>query len=643
MSSHSTLALEYRLVDNELTELLAEDKEERAKWLLLEEHPDFQDHWLVQAFSGAFFFDLKEEIGPYRAVSPTHYQRFATKAHELGYQIAFFSCPKALMEKRSLTPDSNVEIASDLEGTINGFLPYQIEGFNFLKDVDGGVAVWSTGTGKTVLAAALLKYHLVQEDFDLAFFVVKNHNKVNTQRSLKRLTDIDSIILEGSKAKREKMFSNLVHAAPGTVVVTNYEKFRADRDAFKALFESQRIICIWDEMPTKLKTRNTQIYKSVCECLYKTPCPAVDWNRKRPSSLRQWMLSATPIENSPEDFFNTVRLLDPRIYGTVNDFYDQYVSSFSFFAPSQPDTWHNLDKMGLKAAHVTHQVDKSDPDIEDQFPRVIEEGYYIDWNEKDRRIYDMLTKKAVEAGLDDVNVLAAITVMQMMCDAPSMIANSAALRESYDQALEAWLEYRGQKPSQTGSEAAWRLVETLGVEALTDDRHTKLDTLRELLTEVHSDEKVLVFSAFNDALMPILEKHFSEWGVTYVRYHGSDTQKQAAQDAFADDNNVQVFLSSDAGSDSLSLEQASVVIHYDLPWKWSTFIQRQNRIHRVVSKFEKVRYYTLQMADSVEDRKVEIIQRKSGYHQSIFQGEEKNVARLNHSDFKYILTGDPEA
>jgi SNF2 family DNA or RNA helicase len=160
------------------------------------------------------------------------------------------------------------------------------------------------------------------------------------------------------------------------------------------------------------------------------------------------------------------------------------------------------------------------------------------------------------------------------------------------------------------------------VEALTDDRHTKLDTLRELLTEVHSDEKVLVFSAFNDALMPILEKHFSEWGVTYVRYHGSDTQKQAAQDAFADDNNVQVFLSSDAGSDSLSLEQASVVIHYDLPWKWSTFIQRQNRIHRVVSKFEKVRYYTLQMADSVEDRKVEIIQRKSGYHQSIFQGED---------------------
>ena len=41
------------------------------------------------------------------------------------------------------------EITSALEGTVNGLLPFQVRGFNFLRDLPrGGIAQWSTGTGK---------------------------------------------------------------------------------------------------------------------------------------------------------------------------------------------------------------------------------------------------------------------------------------------------------------------------------------------------------------------------------------------------------------------------------------------------------------------------------------------------------------
>jgi SNF2 family DNA or RNA helicase len=360
------------------------------------------------------------------------------------------------------------------------------------------------------------------------------------------------------------------------------------------------------------------------------------------------MLSATPIENGPEDFFNCVRILDPTIYGTVADFRNNFVASYSYFDPHTPDTWHNLDKMGMMASHITHEADKfKDPEIKAQFPEVIKEPYYIDWDKKDRKIYDLLTKKAKLLELEDANILALIGVMQMICDAPSMVTNSAALREAYEGSVEEWVELGGEAPAnplmkKSGSEVAKLLFEAIGTDNLSDERHTKLAALRELLTETHPDEKILVFSAFNEGLMPILEAKLREWNVTYVRYSGTPKQKQAAQDEFMVNPDIQVFLTSDMGSDSLSLEQASVVIHYDLPWKWSTYTQRENRAHRVVSDHSTVRFYTLMMADSVEDRKLEIIQRKQGYHDQIFDGAISDIAasaRMDRTDLEYILTG----
>lgn len=630
----------HQIVDEDLVRKLT-DEQERLNWLFLEPHADFDGHWYVNAFDKAFFMDLHEDLGPYKVVAPNNLEHFLDRCAELGYQVAFFEDPTSILDAySSLNAKPEVTIESDMPGTVNGMLPYQVQGFNFLKEVKGGVAMWSTGTGKTVLASALLKHRLEKNEFDIAWFVVKSHNKINTQRTLERLTGIESIVLDGDKRKRKKLYAQIEAADKPVVVITNYEKFRVDRDFLIPLFE-KRIFCIWDEMPTKLKTRTTQLYKSVCSCLYTCKAPQVSADKVRPASLYQVMLSATPIENDPEDWFNCVRLLDPSVYGTVKDFRDEFVASYSWFDRNKPEVWHRLDKMGLMASSICHQVDKTDPDIANQFPDVIETPVYIDWNPADRKIYDKFTEEVAKADDDEINVLAAIGVMQMLCDAPTMVNNSAARRRSFEEAYEAFLDDGGKMPSASGSEAAMKLVDALGA-TLTDDNHTKLETLRQLIVEDHGNEKVVVFSAFNDGLMPILEAKLEEWGVTHVRYNGSSSERQAAFDSFTQDPDIQVFLSSDAGSDSINLEQASVVIHYDLPWKWSTLIQRQNRIHRVTSEFQKVTFYTLLMADSVEDRKLALVNRKLGYHEGAFKGaiaDQSASARMTKDDLLYILTG----
>lgn len=607
--------------------------------MILEHHPDFQGQWIVQSLVPGWFFDFSDLIGPYRALSPAKLNQFLTLAKDFNYKVAFGEDPQNILEAYDgLNEEPAVTLNSTLPGTVNGMLPYQVQGFNFLKDLAGGVAMWSTGTGKTVLASALLKYHTDMLDFDLAFVVVKSHNKINTQRTLLGLSGVESTILDGPQKRRQETLLALAKAPVGTVVVTNYEKFRIDNAHLKPLFE-KRILIIWDEMPTKLKNRTTQIYKSARSLLYRK----VDLTDQRPESLRQYMLSATPIENNPEDWFNCVRLLDPSVYGSIADFHDEYVAGWSYFGHN-PETWQNLDKMGLKAAHITHQVDKNDPDIAAQFPDVIETPYYIDWDRKDRVIYDMLANEAKKSLEDRVNfeddgILGMISVMQMMCDAPSMVSNSAALRAAYEDAVEDY--YYGKPPTKEGSEVARKLQELL-TRKLDNDSHTKIEVLRQLILEDHPVDKVIVFSSFNEALLPILEGYMKQWKVKYVRYEGSSKQKQAAQDAFTNDPSIRVFLSSDQGSDSLSLEAASVVIHYDLPWKYSTYIQRQNRAHRVTSTHDHVRYYTLMMENSVEDRKLKIIKKKQAYHEQVFKGaiaEQAESARMSREDLLYILGG----
>lgn len=654
--------MSYHLVTPELEAELAR---EPSSWLVLDAHPEFRGYWRVNGLTDDFKFDLDEALGPYRAVAPSELESFRLSCDAQGYKIAFFDDPMTIMDAyQGLNEPPDVMVHSTLPNTVNGLLPYQVQGFNFFKDARAGVARWDTGTGKTVLASALVKHH----EFDLCLFVVKKHNKENTVRKLKASVGVESIRIRGPKAQRERYYADiaarLANGERKIVVVMNYEQF-SDFVEWKrretgeiapsglttwgeAFFPNRDLLCIWDEMPMKLKTRTTRRYMAICHCLYDTYAPKVNWKKKRLRELRQYMLSATPVENDPEDWFNCVRLLDPSIYGSVPTFRDEYVASWSSFDENKPEDWHLLDRMALKSAHIVHQVDKTDPDIAAVFPKVISEPVYIDWNDEAASLYKALEKLAKTLKADEeeesLHILSLINLFQMICDAPTMILDSAAHRELYESALEAWEAIGGDwttKPDPSGSGAALEFVRAIESQ-ITNKNHAKVETLRGLITEVHPNDKICVFTRWNEAIMPVLEECLEEWGVNYVRFNGSERQKQAAQDAFQTDPDIQVFLSSDQGSDSIDLDAGSVCIHFDLPWKWTTYIQRENRIHRATSRFPTVWYYTLLMADSIEDRILEIIMRKQGYHDSLFAptAGASASARLTKEDFLYILTGE---
>lgn len=657
------------ILDDPLIEKIANlDPKEQRDYLFLAPHGKYAGRWFVDSLDPSFMFDFEDVVGRHRTVSPASLDRFKAHADDLGYNVIFEDDPANILSAWDhLNDPPQFSLNSDLPNTINGFLPFQLQGFNYLRNLKnkGGYAVWSTGTGKTALIAGLIKQHIdVEQDFDLALVMVKKNNKYDMQRKLDQLGDIGSHIIEGPmryrnvhgewvSGKREKIYELIgeqLHAGIPVVAISNYEKFRDDFEYFEALLENRRVLIFWDEMPTKLSNRDSQLYGAVRHALYGGSTSQIRWGDKRLASLRQYGTSATPIENTPVGLLNQVRLIDPEVWPTITGWNNKYVASRNPFS-KEPETFKDVDQIGLEIEFMTHQVDKSDPDIARMFPKFTEEPVYIDWGD-DRYYYDKLVDIAKDLAEAEkkgegskFNALQMIGALQMICDAPSMINVSAENRDAFDDLL-AEAEMEGEEPEVggliTGSEAAQALADGLK-KPLSDEKSAKLEKLREYLCIKHPDEKVIVFSSWAGYFFPILEAKFREWEVTYATFKGTDKQRQEAKDLWRADPTIQVFLSSDAGSDSIDLPEASVVIHYNLPWTYARLVQRQNRAHRINSKHESVVVYTLLMARSIEDRKAEVVSKKLGFHRGIFKGEiaeDMISARMTSADLWYILTGD---
>ena len=133
------------------------------------------------------------------------------------------------------------------------------------------------------------------------------------------------------------------------------------------------------------------------------------------------------------------------------------------------------------------------------------------------------------------------------------------------------------------------------------DRDPKLDRLHQLLTVDHPDEKVLVFSQFADTV---------DYLVTQLRVRGlthlvgvtgatADPTEEAIQFSPAsNDANVsadaqtRILITTDVLSEGQNLQDAHIVVNYDLPWAIIRLIQRAGRVDRIGQQAEEIQAYS---------------------------------------------------
>jgi len=143
------------------------------------------------------------------------------------------------------------------------------------------------------------------------------------------------------------------------------------------------------------------------------------------------------------------------------------------------------------------------------------------------------------------------------------------------------------------------------------DSDSKLAALTKLLTKKHAKEKIIVFTQFADTVR-YLEAQLRARGVqrlagvtgqsddpTKYAWRFSPESNQKRQQVRPEDE-LRVLIATDVLSEGQNLQDASIIVNFDLPWAIIRLIQRAGRVDRIGQKSEKINCYSFLPADGVE-------------------------------------------
>ncbi len=142
-------------------------------------------------------------------------------------------------------------------------------------------------------------------------------------------------------------------------------------------------------------------------------------------------------------------------------------------------------------------------------------------------------------------------------------------------------------------------------------RDAKLADLVDLLSQQHPSEKVLIFTQFADTV-EYLRQQLTAQGIERLAAVTGDTDDptRAAwkfspvsnnkRSEISPDQELRVLVATDVLSEGQNLQDAAIVVNYDLPWAIIRLIQRAGRVDRIGQKGDEICCYTFLPADGVE-------------------------------------------
>lgn len=491
--------------------------------------------------------------------------------------------------------------------------PYQAQALDRFLGRGNLLLAFDTGLGKTLTSIAAAEHLLAAGEAYRVLIVVPASLKYQWARSLAKFTDIPAAdikvkgetmtvadpgscaVIDGPPARREKQY----RAARGPAceyVICGYEQAVSDCRHLRRLRPD---LVILDEA-SAIKTPGTKRSKAV---------------RRHFAAPYRLALTATPVENRPEEIYSIMRWVDEDLLGRHDLFDRAYITR---------DAWggvlgyKNLDILHRRLAPALVRRTRADPDVASYMPDVTAGTWRAEMDEPTRQAYAGMARDLVAAydalqpsgegfSVDahygmapgdprgDKSALGRLVsvrgCMEMLLAHPAVIDKSAR-------------DYIG--TDDRGSAYA----ALLAASGRLDWPWTspKLDVLtancREILDE-DPDAKILVFTWFRQ-MLPLMHARFALAGHRCVLYHGDLTakDKEAAVAKFGSDPGTRLFLSSHAGAYGVDMPMANWLVNYDIPWGAGKAVQINGRHVRASSEFEGVHVRDLVVTGTVEERRL---------------------------------------
>ncbi len=170
---------------------------------------------------------------------------------------------------------------------------------------------------------------------------------------------------------------------------------------------------------------------------------------------------------------------------------------------------------------------------------------------------------------------------------------------------------------------------------------SKLDDLMEMVSEMIAEgRRILLFSQFT-SMLDLMKPVLTAAHIPFVELRG-DTRDRADPVRRFEAGEVPLFLISlKAGGRGLNLTSADTVIHYDPWWNPAVEDQASDRAHRI-GQTKSVFVYKLIAADTVEERIVELQERKAALANLALSEDAMALPAMDADDIDYLFGVTPD-
>ena len=453
---------------------------------------------------------------------------------------------------------------------------YQLRGYQWLYTLDrlrmGGVLADDMGLGKTVQIIALLL--ATREPSRCSLVVAPTSLTYNWLSELGRFApDLSAVVISGSAAQRERMWSHILSAGDVDVAITSYPLLRRDI----AFLDSYAFRFVILDEAQNIKNAGSQIASAV----------------RRLQADTRLALTGTPMENGIGELWSIFDFVLPG-----------YLPPYSVFLRRYQDGMNSEDLRMRISPFLTRRLKQ---DVLSELPDKAETRLTAAMTPEQRAVYQAALERlrprirnlVEDRGLNRsrIEILSAITELRQICCHPSLV-------------LDGYLGGSG-----------------------------KEEMLLELLPSmIKSGRRVLVFSQFT-SLLKLLRPKLDREGYETL-YLDGDTpagDRLGLTERFNAGEGQVFLISLRAGGSGLNLTGADVVIHFDPWWNPAAEDQATDRAHRI-GQTRKVDVIRLVMGESIEEKVVELGERKKALFDRLITPGESGLSALTEQDIRDLFS-----
>jgi hypothetical protein len=418
-------------------------------------------------------------------------------------------------------------------------LPYQLDGIAFAVGASRAILADDMGLGKTIQGIGVAELLAREAEIRRVLVVCPASLKSQWRNEIRRFSNRDCQLVVGTAASRAAQYDNDCF-----FTICNYEQVLRDILAIERvkwdliiLDEGQRI--------KNWEAKTSAVVKSL----------------RSPFAL---VLSGTPLENRLDDLYSVVQFIDDRRLAPAFRFFNRHRVVDE---NGKVLGYRNLTQLRENLKPVLLRRTRST--VMQQLPPRTTEIVRIPPTDEQRALHaahmQVVRQVLGKRYLTEMDLLRLQRAL-LMC---RLVANGTYLVDK-------------QQPHYS----------------------SKLERMEELFDQLFEEDnrKGVLFSEWT-TMLNLIEPMLHKRRVDFVRLDGSVPQAKRQQlvQRFTDDENCQMFLTTNAGATGLNLQAANTVINVDLPWNPAVLEQRIARAHRM-GQSQPVQVYVLVTEETLEER-----------------------------------------